>query len=54
MAKKKQPNKKVKTASHFACQINNISLKIINKLNLLGAPRNFPYRMGDLPIHKKY
>ena len=36
--------KEIKTTLCFACQ-NNISLKIINKLKFLGAPRNL---MGDL------
>ena len=45
--------KEIKTTSHFACQINNISLKIINKLKFLGVPPNFPRQMGGLPTHKE-
>ena len=45
--------KERKTTSHFSCEINNISLKIINKLRFLGVPPNFPRQMGDLPIHKE-
>ena len=45
--------KEIKATFHFAWQINNISLKIINKLKFLGVPRNFPPGMGDLPTHKK-
>ena len=44
--------KDMKNNIRFACQIN-ISLKIINKLNFFGVPRNFPHWMGDLPTHKK-
>ena len=45
--------KEIKTTSHFACQINNISLEITNKLKFLGVPWKFLRRMGDLPSHKK-
>ena len=45
--------KEIKTTSHFAWKINNISLKTINKLKVLGVPRNFSRRMGDLATYKK-
>ena len=44
--------KEVKETLRFACQIN-ISVKTINKLRLLGVPRNFPHLMDDLLTHKK-